>query len=675
MEKDKSKNQIAKADLIVIKVGDRSFRFEKRRIVLGSVVSADVRVVGEGIAPIHAVLERDPETSELTLYDIASDTGVFVNGKRTITSSIKPGDSIALGSTQLSIGFEKEKQGAIPEKIWKSGGENLYGDPQEDLAPLVLESMREVNEIFDYRPSAKRAVEVVMSWHGSILDIEHFVDRSSVTIGPQRSCDFGIPPVLGPRAERLIEFTQGRFVLHHHAKMTGVVQSKGQLRKLQDLSSTVEFGVDDFAKVSVGEVDFYLSFTAAPPRLKRRRVVEKDPAFRRTLGASLLFMALLLWALIRMEGSQMVEMEELPERIATILYQPEKFTSMVKPEPKPLEKVEKKEKPQPKKEPVPPKPKKITLDIKPSEKPPLKEIPKELTLEPEKKAPSVPKVAQKRPGPATPSKPKSQPLPKQNQGNEGAGERAKGTEGKRGAPHAPKSDTPQNKATRPGPSAQSGGVGSVKSQVQGAGNIGMLEGVGSQIQNLLGGASAGLSKGGEKVRGFGVFNTEGNQGLALSGKGSGGGGSAEDLAGLSNHGKGGGRVGTGLGAAGKGGSIIGGKGRVVINTGGGDETVMLGAIDKSAVEAALLAHRDEFRLCYEREINAETPDLSGRVSTTFVIGSSGRVTQAGILSSSLGNANAEGCILDVIRRIAFPVPRGGGVVQVNYPFKFRSVRN
>ena len=92
--------------------------------------------------------------------------------------------------------------------------------------------------------------------------------------------------------------------------------------------------------------------------------------------------------------------------------------------------------------------------------------------------------------------------------------------------------------------------------------------------------------------------------------------------------------------------------------------------DADAIEAALLAHRDEFRLCYEREINAEHPALAGRVGTTFVIGSSGRVTEAGIESTTLKNANVERCVVQVIKRIDFPMPRGGGVVQVTYPFKY-----
>src|SRR5690606_17740803 len=128
-------------------------------------------------------------------------------------------------------------------------------------------------------------------------------------------------------------------------------------------------------------IDFYVSFTAAPPRLKRRRVSERDPIFRRYLLGSLTFTAFLLWLLFRVEVRQNVEIEELPDRIATILYQPEKFTSYIQPKPKPTSKPEVKAtqtavvKPKPK---APPK--KVILDIKPNQEKKLKEIPKQLEM-------------------------------------------------------------------------------------------------------------------------------------------------------------------------------------------------------------------------------------------------------------------------------------------------------
>ena len=68
-------------------------------------------------------------------------------------------------------------------------------------------------------------------------------------------------------------------------------------------------------------------------------------------------------------------------------------------------------------------------------------------------------------------------------------------------------------------------------------------------------------------------------------------------------------------------------------------------------------------------MNAGLPNLAGTITTTSVIGSSGRITDAGIKNSSMGNANVERCVLGVLRRIDFPVPQGG-TVQFTFPFKF-----
>ena len=102
--------------------------------------------------------------------------------------------------------------------------------------------------------------------------------------------------------------------------------------------------------------------------------------------------------------------------------------------------------------------------------------------------------------------------------------------------------------------------------------------------------------------------------------------------------------------------------------------IVQGSIDRNAVAEVLLAHRDEFRYCYEKEVNADTPHLLGTVIPEFEIGSSGKVTQAGVRSSSLRNVNVESCILRVLKRIQFPTSVGGAV-SVTYPFRFGAVSN
>jgi pSer/pThr/pTyr-binding forkhead associated (FHA) protein/outer membrane biosynthesis protein TonB len=646
----------------------KTFRLDKERIVLGSVVSADVRLSGDGVEPIHAVLELLPEP---VIYDLASETGVFVNGAKVVTHPLKSGDEITIGRSYLKFAVEDRAQATSQvgrERVRDSDGRKLFLNPDEDFKPLLLEENSD--QIFDYRPCQKTALEVVMSWHGTILDIEHFVREKSVTIGVENRADFGIPPLLSSSNHPVVTRKGEDFVLHLDSQMKGVMQRRGKLLSLNELLNTAVKGQhgyevpiekDDFAKISIGEIAFFFSFTQAPPRLKRGRVFDRDPLFRKIFSASLVLTALTLYGLSTLRVVPNLEAEQIPERLATILYAPEKYA----PKPQVHEQAPKTAEPETKPVPAPPKPPKpkapehVKIEIKPNPANEHKPVPKEMNVGKQE---------------AKKTQPAKRPAPSKGQGaaKEGEGAKHKGTEGTRGTHKAAPDTQHQNKAQTPSPNGGKG-AGSSNSQVADIGNVDFLKGAEGKIENILSGAGAHLGKGGETLKGLGGFDTRGNGGLALSGNGKGGGGSSDLAAGLGNKGRGFGRVGTGLGAAGNGNGIIGGQARVAIHTGGAEEAVVMGSIDADAVEAALLAHKDEFRLCYEKEINAEHPNLAGRVGTTFVIGSSGRVSQAGIESTTLKNANVERCVLAVIKRIDFPIPRGGGEVTVTYPFKYTPV--
>ena len=661
--------------------GDRegsTFRVQKDRIVIGSVISADVRLPEMGVAPIHAVIESMDGVT--TIYDLASETGVFVNDQRIVTHRLKSGEKIKIGQIQVQFDLEDNSvamqgTGGLERIREAADGRRLFLDPKEDIKPLMLETPQGVAEIFDYRPAQKPALEVVMSWHSTILDIEHFVNWREMTVGESRKADFPVPPVLNSPAFPLVVKTGDSVTLSMDMRMKGVVQRNGHVQSLEEIRGasggqtfSIPFNQGDFAKIVVGEVVFYLSFTAAPPRLKRQKMFESDPLFFKILVASLLFTTAFVAGILQLNPSPKIEAEEIPERVATVLYQPERFSvrpeSRIKPDEENVVKPPVEKKPEPpkeaKKKPEPQKT--VKVEINPTHKEP-KPIPKEMNMSDAKK------TAEANPNKGGVSQ------AGQSEAKEGAGARAKGEEGKRGSKTSKNQGQAQNAAKRPSPQGGTGAGGS-NSQIGTEGNVEFLKGAAGKITDLLGGAAARLGKGGEQVKGFGGFTTQGNGGLALSGDGKGGGGTADQLGGLSDHGRGGGRVGTGLGASGTGNGIIGGKARVAIRSGGAEEAVVMGAIDASAIEAAMLAHKDEFRYCYEKEVNSQKlaspnpPKLQGRIGSNFVIGSSGRVTKAAVESSTLGSREVEDCVIRVIKSIEFPIPKGAGVVQVTYPFRF-----
>lgn len=157
-------------------------------------------------------------------------------------------------------------------------------------------------------------------------------------------------------------------------------------------------------------------------------------------------------------------------------------------------------------------------------------------------------------------------------------------------------------------------------------------------------------------------------GLGLRGTGRGGGGMGQGTIGMGNFGtigRGGGR-GDGEGGYGRG--VGGFRGRSAgvpqVRTGGAE---VRGSLSKEVIRRVVHRHINEVKFCYEQQLNAR-PDLSGRVTTRFVISPTGSVQSAMVASSSLRNEAVESCIVNAVRRWTFPAPDGGGVVVVNYPF-------
>ncbi len=421
--------------------------------------------------------------------------------------------------------------------------------------------------------------------------------------------------------------------------MTGVVYLNQELQELKP--GTLVLGENDFAKIDVGTVQFYVSQTVAPPVLRKNAThVFSDPFLTRTFFISLILTVATFFALEH-APPQTAEVVQVPETIATILYHPEKYAVKNFQKPVPKDKSEaKKEAPV-----TPPKPQASKADFT-------------------KPLDSKKQVAQLK----SPQPGKKQSA--QSKAKEGEGAKAKGAEGSRGARNAKSQGKPQTAATRPSTTAGQD-RGGTPSQIQDNGNVQMLKGETNKILDLLGGSGEKIGKSGSKLKGFGGFSTQGNGGAGLEGSGQGGGGTADTLlGGQGEKGRGGGKVGTGLGAEGTGSGIVGGKTRIELRSGGGDETVIVGSIDRDAIDAAIRAHRDEFLYCYEREVNAGHPGLSGKVISAFVIGGSGRASQFSVASSSMNYPAVDQCVLKVISRIQFPQPAGGMPVTVTYPFNF-----
>lgn len=196
-----------------------------------------------------------------------------------------------------------------------------------------------------------------------------------------------------------------------------------------------------------------------------------------------------------------------------------------------------------------------------------------------------------------------------------------------------------------------------------AGLLGALREDSSLDNNL---SNTGLS--GAMQNGIGgLIGAKGTQmgsgGLGGRGGGLGGGGSADGLGGMGTRGRGSGSSGYGSG-----GGDFGSRGESVIAGVGGDP-IVLGALDKSLIDAVIKRNMAAIRYCYQRELT-KNPSLGGKITVKFVIAADGTVSQATTKATTMNNPAVESCINGRFMRFQFPQPKGGGVVIVSYPFIF-----
>ena len=201
-----------------------------------------------------------------------------------------------------------------------------------------------------------------------------------------------------------------------------------------------------------------------------------------------------------------------------------------------------------------------------------------------------------------------------------------------------------------------------------------------------GGAFASLTGTGDISSGFddtniygGLLGTDvdpkGGLGYGRSGFGPGGGGTGWGTIGTGRYGTiGSGSTGSGYGVGGGRGGMRG-RSAAVPTIRIGQPTVVPtvanatdpGNLDKAIIRRYIKRNVQKLQYCYEKELLAK-PNLSGTVATQFTI------TERGVVGSATASGvdpTVSSCMVNVIKGIEFPKPKGTGGVTVSYPFTVR----
>jgi outer membrane biosynthesis protein TonB/pSer/pThr/pTyr-binding forkhead associated (FHA) protein len=699
--------------------GKAEILVDSGQVIIGQLPSNNLVLPGPNVEAIHAMIEFN-EAGEPTIMDMGSDSGVKLNGRTIeVVETIKYGDVVEIGSVRISVldpsraaappempqptttpppppppmpaaglkpvpNFQKTVV-AVPNEIKTGEQVSSETQPQAELgktivqAPLKQKAKREASvENFPeedrkaeqnpvaviaapvlFRPGKERptgaTVEVVAFWKSSILDVRHYGGKAEKDEAPRPDDIYigneedghliGVGPASKTRNLLLGKVSGSQSTVFLNSEMKARVRRGGRFEKV-DGPREFTLSNKETALVRHGPIEYFLMNVALPdPELKRYEDLDGKPIIFWWASAIYAVLALLIVLSGPPKTQNLLTDEEKWDTVLTART-PTPTPAPTAPPPKPKIEV--------------PKPKETPPPIKETPKPTPQPTPRK---EPEKPKPIPTPVPQRTQNPAPKLENKAakdkalgRPSPKLAPGNGGGA--AGGTAG-------------ASAGQRRGDDKIDGmgAEGGKKNVVSGINFDKLGAGLGKTMdKDAIGAIATGLksSSGGEGAGGgTGKRNAHGFGGLGNSAS-LGTGGPANALAGL-----GGGAGGLGAGGLGGPGGTGSGefgkklKGSAVVVPDG--DVVTEGSLTKEEIEAVIRANLAQIKWCYEKNLQGNR-QLSGRVVSAFVIGTNGRVTSSDIAQSTLNSSGTESCIRDAVSRWKFPLPRGGGVVNVKYPF-------
>ncbi|MBN2672293.1 MAG: AgmX/PglI C-terminal domain-containing protein [Deltaproteobacteria bacterium] len=609
-------------------------------IKIGSMASSQLQIEDESISKMHAVVEVGGPDS-VQIIDLGSDTGIVMNGQRVEKALISSGDSVMLGNIELQITFQvaaaavaapgmaPQAPGMMPQMgaptmgvglpgMAMAGGMAMGAGMQAGApAPAAPAAYVDLNK---YEDISKQAVEVVVMWNNSVLQVQHYTNDNPKKVehfyvGEDFTCNFPLPAEsLGGQTKVPLVVNQlgGGATVNILGGASGdVTYEDGSRVNIADLisggqvqaSSEVPGGyamalpAKGRVKIDFGSWTFLVNAVPSPRKFVAPMTFDWTQQIYTGVSALLhvLFLFLIYFIPPSPEGLSLDQLEENNRFVKYMLTAAE---------------VEQ------------------------------EEVPEWLKKE------------------------------KKDEQQGGKGKRHKGEEGQMGKRDARKTDNHYGiKGPKDNPNPHMA-RSQVKEMAKNAGILSYLSAANAPTSPF--GQDTALGVDPENALGALMGNQVGENfgygGLGLSGTGRGGGGTGEGTIGLGNlntigHGGGGGSgSGYGRGAGGLGGR----RGRAPQIRSGA--AMVQGSLSKEVIRRIIHRHINEVKFCYEREL-ASRPDLEGRVAIKFIISGTGAVQMAAVASSTLGNAKVENCIAQAVRRWTFPQPKGGGVVIVTYPFQ------
>ena len=512
-------------------------------------------------------------------------------------------------------------------------------------------SFVDLDEVIDVN-SRGSVVEVMLTWKERIIGTYHFSQKQRVTLGNRPECDLKLS-ILDFKHE-FINIDNGAQI-RIPQKMDGFLYRGTQRIPISALREAGQLQLDGDSHIltlAQGEmvkcflmgdkIQAYISYVEQTPKAMGVPMFDFTPSEVVAIAMSFIISALIaLYMTFFAPSKGLNELDTLMEdqyRVAVIEFKPPPQVKFRQEEPA------------------------LILD------------------EPEKK-PVVTQVTEKKVQQTVVQEKKNDPTkkPQETQSKGKKGPVVKSVGEQKGTPQdvAPNKETKktnQQVSNKPGGAVGTGKEGAnaetAKKDVTKSGLLSVISsgGAASNLDKVYSGAGTTFGLADSATGHGGQASDREGEGLGtdLKNVGAGGKGTATvGIAGVNSKGRGGGEATYG-GAGG-----IGDKGRVSIINVEGNSGEFVSTSDKEAVRRVIIRNRSAIKSCYDVELT-KNPNIVGKIVLEWEIVNTGKMRNAKVKSSDVGNGALAECIINRLRVLKFPDPGPNEIAKVAFPFVFEA---
>ncbi len=164
------------------------FWITERLYSIGTAADNNLAISDASLAPHHAKLVREHDT--ITLKDLGSDSGTYVNGQRINTKAICCGDVIRIGKTELQIADPLADTAEFKGDYWSLIGSSSWLAGQEfplvfdQSTRLILGRGTHCDIVFPGTHLSREHAAITR--HGNIIEIEDLKSANATYVNDKR---------------------------------------------------------------------------------------------------------------------------------------------------------------------------------------------------------------------------------------------------------------------------------------------------------------------------------------------------------------------------------------------------------------------------------------------------------------------------------------------------------